>query len=81
MRTAWIVTLVVVLGGVASAQDAEDVPLAPPGTAPVGPPQGPAMVPPPYAYQPAQPVVLSAEDQELLARGEMPDGPHLGGGV
>lgn len=41
------------------------------------PPQQQPYAPPPYAYQPGPP--LTAEDQEILARGEISDGEYLGG--
>lgn len=37
-------------------------------------------VPAPYQYQPP-PVQLTAEEQELLMKGEISDGEHLGGGL
>ena len=40
----------------------------------------PGQVPPPYAYQPAPPpVMLTAEEQQLLLDGEISDGQHAGG--
>lgn len=40
----------------------------------------PGQVPPPYAYQPAPaPVMLTAEEQELLLDGEISDAQHAGG--
>lgn len=51
------------------------------------PPQGGYPPPQPYGYPqngyylPQQPLVLTAEDQELLAEGEMPMIQHAGGGA
>lgn len=70
--------LVLVIGGSASAQPPSSQPPVPP----TYPPQQP-YAPPPQQYQPAYnyPVQLSADDHELLMRGEITDGEHFGGGL
>lgn len=83
------VVILGVLGGVAQAQPAPPVeppppaaaPAPMPGEAPPPAPYGPpGAIPPPYAYQPP-PIQLTAEDQELLAEGEMPAVQHAAGGA
>jgi hypothetical protein len=84
------VVLIAVLGGVAHGQGVPAEPPAPaPAPAPAPPPApapysgpyaGPSAIPPPYAYRPP-PIQLTAEDQELLAEGEMPVGQHAAGGA
>jgi hypothetical protein len=65
--------------------------LAQPGQSPAGPMPAPAPYPPPmqpqpypYPYAPYQygtPLPLTADEQELLSRGEISDGQHIGGGL
>lgn len=53
----------------------------PPYPTPLPPPVQPVQpVPPPYAYQPVA-IQLTVEEHELLQRGEISDGAHIGGGV
>jgi hypothetical protein len=65
-----------IAAGRAAAQPGTTEPSQGPPLAPSGP--GP-YAPPPYAYQPQVP--LTAEEQDLLATGEISDGQHIGGGV
>jgi hypothetical protein len=92
MKSIWsaLLVLVVVTGSAAAqpgqtppdpypAPPPQPYPEPPPQPQPPPPPNG-YSVPPPYAYQPQQ-IQLTAEDAELLQRGEISDGQHLGGGV
>ncbi|MEO8707386.1 MAG: hypothetical protein ABI867_45585 [Kofleriaceae bacterium] len=92
---AWALVVVVVMQGTAGAQPGQ-TPIAPepsPDPSPYPPPPSgyppppstpypqPApggYAPPPYNYVPVQ---LTAEDQALLAEGEITDGQHVGGAV
>ncbi len=76
MRTVAGSVLALLVWNVAHAQPGAPPP-PPQGYPP--PPQGYA-VPPPHAYQP-QPVQLTAEEADLLARGEISDAAHAGGGL
>jgi hypothetical protein len=83
--------LLLLVTSVANAQPGQTQPG--PYTPPQPPPQPqpypagqPAPAPQPYAppaygYVPPVQVQLTQEDQELLARGEISDGEHIGGGV
>ncbi len=80
--------LLAVIAGTASAQPGADPAGDPP---PYPAPQPPQPYPQPYAPPPPQgyapppqnyvPVQLSADDQELLQKGEISDGQHVGGAV
>ncbi len=84
MRTHLLVALItaaalsVVATEVAHAQPGA-APPPPPVYAPPPPPP-PGYAPPPPHYQP-MPGGLSADDQRLLARGEISAGAHAGGGI
>jgi hypothetical protein len=80
--------IVVAVTGSVSAQPGQDPPPAPepapypaPPPAPYPPPQQlppPGYVPPPQGYIPVQ---LTADDQQLLQKGEISEGAHVGGVV
>jgi len=75
MRSLGLVLILALFGARAGAAHAQ------PGATPPPPAPSP-YAPPPYAYPPPpQPVALSDQDRELLARGEISDGQHLGGGL
>ena len=83
MRTGVAVAVVLLTSSIASAQsalspDPSAQPAYPPPT--YGPPGSPQYAP--YGYQPQlQLQQLTAEDQRLLARGEISDGQWIGGGL
>lgn len=70
----------VVLGGVALAQPGAPQPYAPPPQ-PYPPPQPQPYAPAPSGYQPVVQVQLTADEAEILRRGPISDGAHIGGGV
>lgn len=77
-----------VLSGVATAQYAPPPPqpYAPqpypqPQPQPYPPGQPQPYAPQPYAYQPQPQVQLTAEESEILNRGPINDGAHIGGGL
>ena len=79
-----------VLTGVAFAQPGPPQPYAPPPQPQPYPPQPyPQPYPPqpqpyapqPYNYQPRPQVQLTAEEAEILQRGPISDGAHIGGGL
>lgn len=69
-----------ILGMLVTATAATAQPGAPMAPSPEPGSASPPMVPAAYAYQPAQ-VTLTADDQALLARGEIDQGRHLAGGA
>lgn len=71
MRTTSLLVTAALLAAQATA-------LAQPGQAP--PPPPPPRYYPPQAYAPPPQGGLTAEEQELLAEGEISDGAHIGGG-
>jgi hypothetical protein len=82
VKTIFVVLAVVVSVGVARAQPGQTPPVAPPvAPPPAAPPYQcppPGCVPMPYQYQP---MAMTAEDQEILAQGEISDGAMVGGGL
>jgi hypothetical protein len=87
MRKLLPLALLVVSGTAAAQPGADDAPYPPP---PPGP--APAPAPPPQPYQPYSPpppaygpgfvpVQISAADAEILQKGEISDGAHIGGGL
>lgn len=86
MRKLPLVLLVVLLGSQAAAQPGADAPYPePPPVQQPPPPQPyapPYQQPPPgYAPGPMVPVQLTADQLELLQRGEISEGQHMGGGI
>src|SRR5262245_33989991 len=82
-KLGWLAVIVLFVRVAEAQQAPQPAPATAP--APVDPAQ-PYGAPPSgyYAQQPpppAQPIVISAEDQELLAEGEMPLVQHAGGGA
>jgi hypothetical protein len=76
MRTIVVVAMLAAVASVAHAQPGNGPP-PPPVYAPPPPPPPPA-----YGYggyQQPQPITLSADDQRILARGEITQGEHFGG--
>ena len=76
MRTVAGSVLALLVWNVAHAQPGAP----PPPWQPYPPPPQGYAVPPPHAYQP-QPVQLTADEADLLARGEISDAAHMGGGL
>jgi hypothetical protein len=77
-----VASVLVLLAGVASAQPGYTQPAPPPpGSQPYGQPMPGYGPPPGYGYQPQVTVTLTAEEQQLLAEGEMPLLQHAGGGA
>lgn len=86
MRNIWSVVVVLLLTVTSYAQPGNPSGPPPPPPDPAGPP--PPYAAPPYAAPPYAPppyagphVQLTLDEQELLSKGEISDGAHLGGGV
>ena len=88
MRIVAALSIVALVAGTAAGQPGAPPPAPSPYPAPYpqpypqpAPQPAPTYgVPAPYAYQP-QPVALTPEEQEMLMKGEISDGEHLGGGL